>query len=223
MQVPTPAEGTYFQREWFRRYRPGSEPAAMHRYISSDHAPAGGEGNDFNCVRVWGLTGTDVYLLDGFRKQCTMDVVTERVLGVKADSKRGLIQKHKPLAWFPEDDNNWKAVSGFVAKEMRREGAYCRIEPITPNGADKEIKALAFQAMASAGCVWIPEGPEGDEIIEQYVAFPGGKHDDEVDAAGVMGRAINEAHPAISKPPAKKKPKTSDYNDEREEDSWKVA
>lgn len=223
MQKPTPAEGTYFKREWFRRYTPEMLPKALHRYLSSDHAPAGGESNDFNCVRAWGLNGDDVYLLDGFRKQTTMDKVCELVLGEKAKQMRGLIQRHKPLCWFPEDDNNWKAIAGFVAKEMRREGAYCRVEPISPHGADKEIKAQAFQALASSGRVWIPVGPDGDEIIEQYVAFPGGKNDDEVDAAAVMGRAIDDAHPAISKAPTPPPKGSGDYQHVTEEDSWKVA
>jgi len=223
MQNPTPAEGTFFKREWFRRYRAEDLPRVMHKYLTSDHAPAGGEGNDFNCVRVWGLSGDDIYMLDGFRKQTTMDVVSERVLGVREKQQQGLIQRHQPLCWFPEDDNNWKAVAGFVTKEMRREGAYCRIEPVSPNGANKEIKAQAFQAMCAQGRVWIPVGQEGDELIEQYIAFPGGKNDDEVDAGAVMGRVINDAHPAISKAPPKPEKRRGDYDIGSEEESWKVA
>lgn len=222
MQRPTPDEGTYFKREWFRRYTPDQLPN-VHKYLTSDHAPAGGENNDFNCFRMWGLNGPDLYLLDGFRAQMTMDVALDRVLGINAKKVQGLIQKHRPLCWFPEDDNNWKSISGFVSRQMRLEGAYCRIEPVNPNGADKEVKAQAFQAMASSGCVWIPAGPEGDEIIEQYIGFPGGKNDDEVDAAAVMGRAISEAHPAISAAPPPPPKDRGDYERESEEDSWKVA
>ncbi len=223
LQNPTPTDGTFFRREWFRRYTPEQLPKAMHRYLTSDHAPAGTEGNDYTCCRVWGLNGNDLYLLDGFRHQATMDVSMERVVGSRAEKKAGLIQKYKPLAWFPEDDNNWKAVAGFVQKSMLRESVFCRIEPISPNGADKEVKAQAIQAMASMGCVWIPAGPEGDDIIEQYVKFPGGKNDDEVDAGAVMGRAIAETHPAISKQPEKEGQKRDGYDQQKQEDSWRVS
>jgi hypothetical protein len=224
MQNPTPDEGTFFKREWFRRYTPEQLPKALHKYISSDHAPSGNEDGDFTCVRVWGRNGDDLYLLDGFRKQETIDVSMERVVGCKAEKKVGLLQKHKPLCWFPEDDNNWKSVAGFVTKEMRSEGQFCRIEPISPHGNDKMTKAQAIQGMASMGCLWIPVGPEGDDIIEQYVKFPGGKNDDEIDAGAVIGRAISEAHPAITKAPPKKVDKQGDYDrDERESDDWKVA
>jgi hypothetical protein len=223
LQNPTPDEGTFFKREWFRRYTPDQLPKALHKYITSDHAPAGGEENDFTCVRVWGLHGSDVYLLDGFRKQETIDKSMERVVGCKAEKKVGLIQKHKPLCWFPENDNNWKSVAGFVTKAMRTEGSFCRIEPMSPHGADKVTKAQAIQGMASMGCIWIPVGPEGDEIIDQYVGFPGAKHDDEVDTGAVLGRAIDQSHPAISKvAPVAARPRDYDELD-RSEESWKVA
>lgn len=221
-QKPSDEEGTFFKREWFRRYTPDMLPKAMHRFLSSDHAPAGNEDNDYTCVRVWGLNGDDVYLLDGFRHQATMDKSMERVVGNREQKKTGLIQKHKPLCWFPEDDNNWKAVAGFVTKEMRRQKVFCRIEPISPHGADKMVKAQAIQGIASMGNLWIPVGPEGDEIIDQYVAFPGGKHDDEVDTGAVMGRAIDQAHPAITAAPPKEKQRDG-WNDDESGNSWKVA
>ncbi|MCZ3089017.1 hypothetical protein NYZ05_19260, partial [Acinetobacter baumannii] len=83
--------------------------------MTSDHAPAGGSSNDFTCVRVWGIDPSgDVYLLDGFREQMTMDAMADRVVGNKKALMVGLLAKHKPFAWFPEDDNNWKSSEGFV-------------------------------------------------------------------------------------------------------------
>lgn len=189
-QKPTPDEGTFFQKAWFRRYRAGYEPAQMNKYVTSDHAPGGQEHNDYTCARTWGVDSLgDLYLLDGFRSQETMDKSVDKALA--------MVKKHAPFAWFPEADNNWKSVAGFVTRRMRETQIYVRIEPITPHGADKATKAQPFQAMAAAGRVWIPEGPEGDDVIEQYIKFPGGKNDDEVDAASVMGRAIADAHPAV--------------------------
>lgn len=208
-QKPSPDTGTFFQVDWFRRYRPGSQPKLMHKYITSDHAPAGTNSSDYNCVRVWGIDPLgDVYMLDGFRTQETLDKMADKIVGDKKEGKIGLIQKHKPFAWFPEDDNNWKAVSGFVTKMMREQGVFCRIEPISPHGADKPTKAQPFQAMASMGRIWIPEGPEGDDVIEQYKKFPTAKNDDEVDAGSVIGRAIDMAHPAIA--PIEKQQKKRD-------------
>lgn len=229
-QKPSPQEGTFFKREWFRRYRPGSEPKHLNKYLTSDHAPGGQDHNDYNCVRVWGVAANgDLYMLDGFRQQCTLDVLADRVIGNKTPADggpavQGLIKRHGPFAWFPEADNNWKAAAPFMTLQMRQQGNYVRVEPITPHGQDKPTKAQPFQGMAASGRVWIPEGPEGDDVIAQYLKFPAGANDDEVDAASVMGRAIVEAHPAIVPPAAADKPRDRYRadDDDDEEDNWKT-
>jgi len=37
----------------------------------------------------------------------------------------------------------------------------------------------------------------GDEVLDEYKRFPAGKHDDRVDAAAHIARALDMAHPAI--------------------------
>jgi hypothetical protein len=208
-QRPRPKEGTFFESAWFKRYVPDQLPKHLSRYITSDHAPGGGVESDFSCVRVWGVDADgDLWLLDGFRHQATLDKTADLVIGNEKTLARagpiqpgvpmvGLIRRHKPFAWFPEDDNNWKSAAGFIRKQMLDENVSCRIEPISPHGSNKEAKAQAFQAMAASGRVWLPVGPMGDDVLDQYLKFPLGKNDDEVDAAGVIGRVIDEAHPAL--------------------------
>lgn len=186
-QLPNSEEGDYFKRTWFRRYR--ELPKYVHTYATSDHAPAGNSAGDSNVGQFWAMDHNGDIFLDEFMKaQCTMDKFTDWMLP--------RIKDKDPLCWFPEGDNNWKAIAGFVAREMVRLTAYCRVEPITPHGSDKEVKAQAFQGLASQGKVWVREGPEGDEAINEWCKFPsGGK--DFTDAAGVLGRAIDQAHEAI--------------------------
>jgi hypothetical protein len=238
-QKPKSAEGTFFKREWFKRYTPKMLPAQLNKYLTTDHAPGGAQSNDFNCARVWGCDPSgDLWMVDGFRKQCLMVDVADLIVGNRRQAAagrlasgqpviEGLLRKHQPFAWFPEADNNWKSSAGFMERMMREESVYCRVEPISPHGSDKPTKAQAFQGMAASGRVWIPEGPEGDDVIDQYVGFPGASHDDEVDAASVMGRAINDAHPAIV-PMAEAKKQGDSWDrafnrDEEEEDNWKLS
>lgn len=194
-QRPSPADGTFFQRGWFRRYRTGDEPRYLRKYITSDHAPTDGEDSDPNVARVWGVDPlNDLYLLDGFNKVQKMDKTADGIIA--------LIRKHEPFAWFPEDDNNYKSAAPFIELRMKNEGVRTRIEPMSPHGHDKASKAQSFQGMAAMGAVWIPEGPEGDEVINEFIKFPAGKHDEEVDVAAIMGRAIAMAHPALVPPEA---------------------
>lgn len=216
-QRPAPAEGTFLRREWFRRYRPEDvEGLPMRYYLTSDHAPTDGEDSDPSGCRVWGLTASgDVYLRDGFRHRATMDVTADRIVGnLKTGPRRpdkpppmqGLIRKWKPHAWLPEDDNNWKTARPFIVRQMREEGVVTILHPLSPHGGDKAMKAQSFQGMASMGQWWVPVGPEGDEIIEQYVRFPAGRDDEEVDMAGLMARAIDQVIPAIAPPEPEPEP-----------------
>lgn len=197
-QSPSPDDGTFFLRSDFRRFRPGDEPRNLKKYLTSDHAPTEGVDSDPNVARVWGLTPSkDIYMLDGFNHVARMDKTAQRIID--------LIKKHEPFAWFPEDDNNYKAAAPFIEKMMKDQGVFTRIAPISPHGHDKAAKAQSFQGMAAMGCVWVPEGPEGDAFIEELIKFPAGAHDEEVDCAGIMGRAIAMAHPALA-PEAPPKP-----------------
>lgn len=236
-QKPTAQEGTFFKREWFKRYR--TAPTALHKYLTSDHAPAGSVDGDFTCARVWGVDPAgDLYAIDGFRHQETLDQSADKIVGNREAIKRGarpkgsptydgLLRRHKPLCWFPEDDNNWKSAAGFIRRMMLEEKNMCRVEPISPHGSDKEVKAQAFQAMAASGRVWLPEGPVGDDMLAQYLKFPGGKNDDEVDAAALIGRALDDAHPAISipKPEANQKVDrwAKAFGNHEDTESWKTA
>jgi predicted phage terminase large subunit-like protein len=214
-QNPTPGEGTYFYKAWFnggeveipgsgvstferRRYRPGTQPKHLRKYITSDHAPTDGEDSDPNVARVWGMDAKgDLWLLDGFNAVQKMDKTADAIIG--------LIKAHEPFAWFPEGDNNFKAAEPFIVAQMRARQAKTRIEPISPHGADKPTKAQSFQGMCAMQMVWIPEGPMGDAIIEEYARFPAGAHDEEIDCGAIMGLAISMAHPAII-PPEDKAP-----------------
>jgi len=228
-QRPAPDEGTFFKKEWFRRYE--QRPANLRYYMTSDHAPGDGNGSDWNVFRVWGVDEHQhVYMVDGYRSQGTMD----EALGIKTLDNGDLqladfgglplIKRWKPLAWFPEDDNNWKSSAAFVRAAMRRLKCHCRIEPLSPHGQDKPTKARAIQAKASMGELWFPSGLLGDNIIDEFIRFPAGKHDDEVDAASLIGRAIDQAHPAILAAPKPDERRRGDYAlAEPASDDWMTA
>lgn len=202
-QKPSPEEGTYFKSAWFNRYT--DKPEHMNTYMTSDHAPKGGTGSDWNVFNIWGIDHNQhIWLLDEFRCQDTFDVA----IGIKHDAQGDitlategalpLIRKWRPLCWFPEDDNTWKASAGFVKAAMIRTKAFCRVEPLSASGSgDKANKARPFQAKAAMGEVHIPTGFMGDEVLDEYKRFPAGKHDDRVDAAAHIGRVMDMAHPAI--------------------------
>jgi len=209
-QSPSPDEGTYFQREWFKFWK---KRPTLNIYGTSDYAVTD-KGGDYTVHRIWGVASNgDLYRLDGWRGQTAADKWI--------DEKLNLIKRYKPHAWFGEAGVIQKAIEPMLTRRMRERGIYCRMEWI-PSIHDKPTRARGFQARAAAGAVYFEEGAE----IDEFLKFPAGTNDDDVDVAGLMGRALDMAHPAILSP-KETKPAYQDRWYEKFEDpepeDWKTA
>lgn len=205
-QRPQPDEGTFFQREWFQEWE---ELPQVRYYGTSDYAVTDG-GGDYTIHRVWGI-GPDgsVYRVAGWRGQATSDVWIEQ--------KLDLIDKYKPLAWFGEGGVIQKAVEPALLRRMRERKIFCRLVWL-PSVHDKPTRARSFQAMAASGRVWFEKGAD----IAEFLSFPAGKHDDDVDTASLIGRAIDQAHSAIiqAKQPDRNPPDL--WGRKKEGENWKT-
>ena len=209
-QRPAPDEGTFFQRDWFKTWT--TKPQGLAVYGSSDYAVTDGDG-DWTVHRVWGVSPDgDLYRLAGWRGQTTSDVWIEKLLD--------LCKTFKPLCWFGESGVIQKAIEPALKRRMRERAVYCRMEWL-PSIHDKPTRARGFQSRAACGRVWFEQGAD----LTEYLQFPAGKHDDEVDTASLIGRALDEAHPGIVPAKAEKKPRDRwDAVFEADtEDSWRTA
>lgn len=210
-QRPQPDEGTFFKREWFKT--DGPLPKGLRFYGTSDYAVTDG-GGDFTVHRVWGIDSDgDIYRVAGWRGQTASDEWIER--------KLDLVSEYRPLAWFGEGGVIQKAVEPMLRRRMRERNVHCRLEWL-PSVADKPTRARSFQAMAATGRVHFEKGAD----LSEFLVFPAGKHDDEVDTASLIGRAIDQAHPAIVS--AQKQKQRGDrwdraMNRNQEGAGWKTA
>lgn len=212
MQNPTPDEGTYFKREWFKFYK--EPPKVAHHYMSSDSAVTD-NGGDFTEIATHAVDANDdLYLaVDAWYGQTSADVWVDQICNQ--------IIANKPFAFFGESGPIRRAIEPFLLKRMRERKAFCRVEWIA-SIADKPTRARALQSRAAMGKVFIPDTDYGHRLLAQLLAFPAGKHDDAVDMASLMALVIDQAHPAMV-PSVEAKRKQDDYEHEDEEDSWKVA
>lgn len=186
-QMPSPEDGDYYQREWFKRYTPDELPDTLNKYGTSDYAVTDKDG-DFTEHTIWGLCAKDdTYLLDNWHGQTSADVWIE--------SQLDLVVKHKPLMWFGEGGVIRRSIEPFLSKRMTERRHYVTMEWMNPIHS-KVIAARSFQARASQGKIYIPVGPMGDRCIEQLVKFPHGKHDDFPDTCALIGRALDETYKA---------------------------
>ena len=206
-QQPQPDDGTYFQRAWFKEW---DKLPTVHYYGTSDYAVTDG-GGDYTVHRIWGI-GPDgtIYRVDGWRGQTTSDVWIEE--------KLNLIAKYKPLCWFGEGGVIQKAIEPMLKRRMLERSIFCRVEWLS-SVSDKPTRARSFQAMAASGRVHFEKGAD----LGEHLVFPAGKNDDDVDCSSLIGRAIDQAHPAIVQV-QQQNTRRPDYGySEETEDNWKTV
>ncbi len=180
-QRPTPDEGDYFKREWFRYY--DIAPIHLRTYGASDYAVTA-KGGDYTVHLIAGVDPDDnLYILDVWRSQAESHVWVETYID--------MIAKWKPLKWGQEQGQIIKSLGPFIDKRMRERRVYCHQEPMS-SVADKPTRARSFQARASMGKVYLPHNaPWVPDLISEMLTFPAGKHDDQIDALGLIGRMLD--------------------------------
>jgi len=197
-QRPAPQTGIQFSREVLEanRYDPdkaagddGARPVHLRMYGASDYATLANDG-DFTVHLVAGMDPDgDLWVVDCWRQQKETDVSIDAFI-----AKVGV---WKPARWANEGGLLDKAIGPAIRRRMRETQKYVVIESLT-SIADKSIKLQSFHARANAGAVHFPlRRPWADQVIDELVAFPGGRHDDAADCCGLIGRMLDkmtEAH-----------------------------
>lgn len=202
-QQPRPDEGLYYKREWFRWY--DEKPKHLRIYGASDYAVTEGDG-DYTVHLVVGLDPDDnIYVLDVWRAQTTADKWVEAFVD--------MVATHKPMMWAEENGQILKSVGPLIDKRMRERKTYARREQFA-SATDKPTRSRSMQGRAAMGKVYLPahkeKHPWVSDFLTELLAFDAGKHDDQVDAFGLIGRMLDEM--VAARPPKdSKKPMPDGY------------
>lgn len=188
-QTPTADQGTYFKKEWLRRYT--DAPKELNVYVTGDFAVSD-EMGDYTEIAVWGVDPADnIYCVDWWYGRRTADVWIDRILD--------FTDRYKPICFVGEMGPIRKAVEPFLERRMRERGSFVLPEWLPVNG-DKPAMARSFQALCSMGRVYFPQVDWADRVIDQLLRFPGGRYDDAVDACSLLGRHIHRTWEARKEP-----------------------
>lgn len=190
-QDPVPAEGNVIKREWIRYYdTPPSNPDLI--MVSWDTASTIGLASDYSVGSIWALYAGDIFLLNVIRGQYEVPDLRRRILEIHG--------RHGAHATLIERTDIGRA----VAQDLRRSSGLRAILP-QPK-FDKRARLEAQAAKFEAGQVLLPrEAPWLAEYLNELLAFPNGKHDDQVDSTS---QALNwlSAKLAAGVPPVRPNP-----------------
>lgn len=182
-QRPAPAEGSYFLRHWIVPESRLPERDELHVYGASDYAVTEG-GGDFTVHVVVGQDRDDrLWLLDLWRGQTASDVWAEAFID--------LVLKWRPLGWAEETGQIRAAMGPLLERRMRERQAYVARRQF-PTRGDKSVRAQSIRGRMALDGLRIPAAaPWRAEFEAELLGFPAGKHDDQVDALGLIGQILD--------------------------------
>lgn len=192
-QDPVPPDGNAIRREWLRYY--DTAPRLDLVMVSWDTASTLGEASDYSVGTVWGLKGSEIYLLDVIRGRFEVPQLRRQI--------EATTQRYAAHAVLIEETDIGRA----IAQEMRLTGA---VRPILWQPRfDKEARLLAQAPKFEAGQVLLPrDAPWLAEYVSELLAFPNGAHDDQVDStsqalhwlSGAIARGLPQRRPDPARP-----------------------
>jgi predicted phage terminase large subunit-like protein len=170
-QAPVPAEGAMFKAAWMKRAQRFPVRAEFADVVQSwDVATKTGSGNDYSVCTTWGMLANQVYLIDVRRVRLEFPEL-RRLVGE-------LYQAYRPSRVLIEDANTGSAL--LQTLEQERAFNVVGIKPTLP----KQVRASQQTAIFEAGRVLLPiEADWLGDFESEVLAFPNGKHDDQVDSA----------------------------------------
>ena len=162
------AQGTIFKRDWFRHYQ--TPPEKFKRIVQSwDTAFKTGLTNDPSVCFTIGEAENGFYVLSRYKEKIEFPEL-KRQVAQQADCWR-------PSEIYVED----RASGQSLLQELKASTSH----PLIPVKVDrdKETRASAVTGYFEAGRIFFPEGAAWvTDIEDELASFPGGLHDDQVDA-----------------------------------------
>ena len=183
-QRPAPEEGDYFKLEWMRPYEKAPPLDTLRVYGGSDYAVTA-DGGDYTVHAVVGIDPENrMYLLDLWRRQTASNEWVEAFCD--------LVKRWKPMGWAEEQGQIRSGVGPFLDKRQRERGAYVYREQF-PTRGDKGVRAQSIRGRMALEGLYVPvHAPWYPELRSELLSFPAGKHDDQVDALGLVGQLLDK-------------------------------
>ena len=172
-QSPVPPGGNLVKREWFRYYDTAPSPGPGVKIVQSwDIATTTDERNDWSVCTTWAIRQKDYYLLDVWRARVEFPALRRKIID-------------HALSWHAQTVLIEKAGPGLqLVQELRNDQTrgFPRPIGIVPEG-DKWMRMEAQTPRFEAGHVQLPkEAPWLATFLDELLAFPRGRHDDQVDS-----------------------------------------
>lgn len=198
-QNPVSSDGDYFKKDFFRYYDTAPPLDTLRIYSAWDLAIGKKETNDFTCGVVVGVDrNSDIWLLHRYYGRFDANELIQQFF-------------HCQRTWNPvlqgiEHGQIEMTLEPFILKEMNEKREKFNYTKLKTRGNDKLTRARPIQGRMEQGRVYFPRNADwAKEMESEMLAFPSGKHDDQVDAIAWIGQMLLMLAPQREHRPAPKK------------------
>ena len=191
-QAPTPETGAYFRDEWLRPVIDQPPRSTLNVYGGSDYAVTA-DGGDYTVHVVVGLDPKNrMFLLDLWREQASSHVWIEAFCD--------LVRKWRPSFWAEEKTQITSGLDPFIKARCIERRAWVNRETF-PTRYDKAVRAQSIRGRMELCGLYVPAAAKWlPDLRAELLSFPSGKHDDQVDALGLVGQLMDKFSPGVVPP-----------------------
>jgi predicted phage terminase large subunit-like protein len=157
-----------------------------------------------------------MYLLDLWRSQTSSDLWIEAWCD--------LVRQWKPAFWAEERGQIISGVGPYLQRRAIERQAYTAREQFASRG-DKAVRAQSIRGRMAMLGLYVRQGaPWFTDLRAELLSFPAGKHDDQVDALGLIGQLLDQIgagqKPELLVPTQRDAHRAA--SEEMPDDSWKT-
>jgi predicted phage terminase large subunit-like protein len=171
MQDPVPEAGNMLRRDWLKWYELRPVRQSGDQIVQSwDTAIKVKATSDYSvCLTILVRNNNEYYLLDVWRRKVEFPELCAAVTSLSAQYEPNAILIEEQANGSPLiDQSNRNKLTGIIGRR---------------SVVDKKTRMNGETAKLEAGSLILPKSASWlDDFLLEYLAFPGGKHDDQIDA-----------------------------------------
>ena len=122
-----------------------------------------------------------------------------------------LVREWKPREWAEEQGQIKAGVGPFIERMQRERQAFVYRRTF-PTRGDKAVRAQSIRGRMARRGLYVPQNsPWIANLRSELLSFPTGKHDDQVDALGLIGQLLDTISTGSRPEPVPSRPVDSGY------------
>ena len=187
-QRPVAEDGDFFKRSTFKFYNRVDRPPldSLNIYAAWDQALGKKDVNDWTVCAVVGIDrDNNIWLLNLMRGKWSSLEIIDKMIDVQ--------ETWMPVLQGVEQSMIEMSIEPMLLKVQQERGVFIPYEKLKHRGLDKVARAQAIRTRIEQGKVYFPNESDASwvsTLVEEMAKFPGGIHDDQVDALSWIGQMV---------------------------------